>query len=176
MRRTGCIERVVVGLGVNVPFGLATEYDDDSILHQTGVAGKSEVVSINVNPAVSFQATDWLALALGAQVQYFEARLTRQALGALGPSTLDGDDVGFGLTAGIKVVPVAGTEIGLGYRSSVQHELDGTLDTANAGEFDVKYDDVNLPDLVTLGIRQKVTERFASWPAPSGRTGAASRR
>ena len=153
-------QRIVVGLGVNVPFGLATEYDDNSILHQTGVAGKSEVVSINVNPAVSFQATDWLALALGAQVQYFEARLTRQALGALGPSTLDGDDVGFGLTAGIKVAPVAGTEIGLGYRSSVQHELDGTLDTANAGEFDVKYDDVNLPDLVTLGIRQKVTERF----------------
>ena len=153
-------QRIVVGLGVNVPFGLATEYDDNSILHRTGVAGKSEVVSINVNPAVSFQATDWLALALGAQVQYFEARLTRQALGALGPSTLDGDDVGFGLTAGIKVAPVAGTEIGLGYRSSVQHELDGTLDTANAGEFDVKYDDVNLPDLVTLGIRQKVTERF----------------
>jgi long-chain fatty acid transport protein len=153
-------ERVVVGLGVNVPFGLATEYDDDSILYQSGVAGKSEVFSLNVNPAGSVQVTNWLALALGAQVQYFEARLTRQALGALGPSTLDGDDVGAGLTAGIKVVPVAGTEIGLGYRSTVQHELDGTLDTANAGVFDVRYDGVNLPDVVTLGMRQRLTDRL----------------
>jgi long-chain fatty acid transport protein len=152
-------EGVVVGLGVNVPFGLATEYDDESILYQTGVAGKSEVSSFNVNPAVSVQLTDWLALALGVQVQYFEARLTRQALGALGPSTLDGDDVGAGLTAGIKVVPFAGTEIGVGYRSTVQHELDGTLDTANAGVLDVEYDGVNLPDIVTVGIRQRVTDR-----------------
>lgn len=153
-------ERVVLGLGINVPFGLATEYDDDSILHQTGVAGKSEVSSLNVNPAVSVQVTDWLALALGAQVQYFEARLTRQALGALGPSTLDGDDVGVGLTAGIKIAPVVGTEIGLGYRSTVQHELDGTLDTANAGVLDVEYDGVNLPDVVTLGVRQRLTDRL----------------
>lgn len=152
-------ERVVFGLGVNVPFGLATEYDRDSILNQTGIAGKSEVFSLNVNPAISVQATDWLALALGAQVQYFEARLTRQSLGALGPSTLDGDDVGVGLTAGIKVVPVAGTEIGLGYRSSIQHNLDGTLDTANAGTFDVDYKGADLPDIVTLGIRQRLTDR-----------------
>jgi long-chain fatty acid transport protein len=153
-------DRVVFGLGINVPYGLATEYDDDSILHQTGIAGKSEVFSLNVNPAVSVQATDWLAFALGVQIQYFEARLTRQALGALGNSTLDGDDVGFGLTAGIRVAPVPGTEIGVGYRSFIRHELDGTLETGNAGKFDVHYDDVNLPDVVTIGIRQRITERF----------------
>jgi long-chain fatty acid transport protein len=153
-------ERIVVGLGVNVPFGLATEYDDDSILHQAGIAGKSEVVSLNVNPALSYQVTDWLALALGAQVQYFDALLTRQALGPLGPSRLEGDDIGFGFTAGLKVTPRPGTTIGLGYRSFIDHELDGTLKTANAGNFDVTYDDVNMPDLVTLGIRQNVTERL----------------
>ena len=80
--------------------------------------------------------------------------------GPLGISTLEGDDVGFGLTAGIKVTPVPGTEIGLGYRSFINHELDGTLKTANAGTFDVDYDDVNLPDLVTLGIRQRIIDRF----------------
>jgi long-chain fatty acid transport protein len=153
-------QRIVLGLGVNVPFGLATEYDDDSILHQNGIAGKSEVVSLNVNPAVSYQVTDWLALALGAQVQYFEALLTRQALPSLGASRLEGDDIGFGFTAGIKVTPRPGTAFGLGYRSFIDHQLDGTLKTANAGNFDVAYDDVTMPDLVTLGIRQKVTERF----------------
>jgi long-chain fatty acid transport protein len=153
-------ERVVIGVGVNSPFGLATEYDGESILYQTGVAGKSEALSVNVNPAVSLEVTKWLALALGAQVQYFEARLTRQALGPLGNSTLEGDDVGFGLTAGIKVAPVPGTEIGLGYRSFIDHELDGQLETGSAGDFRVKSDNVNLPDVVTLGIRQRITDRF----------------
>ena len=153
-------DRVVFGVGINSPFGLVTKYDGDSIVNQTGVAGTSKVLSLNVNPAVSVAVTDWLALALGAQVQYFDARLTRQALRPLGIAALNGDDIGFGLTAGIKVTPMPGTEIGLGYRSFIDHELDGTLETTNAGAFDVKYDGVNLPDLVTLGIRQKITDRF----------------
>jgi long-chain fatty acid transport protein len=153
-------DRMVLGVGLNAPFGLETEYDDDSILNQTGVAGKSEVFSLNLNPAVSVDLTDWLALALGAQIQYFDARLTRQALGALGISRLEGDDVGFGLTAGIKLTPVPGTDIGLGYRSFVNHDLDGTLQTANAGNFHVTYKDVTMPDLVTFGVRQRITDRF----------------
>jgi long-chain fatty acid transport protein len=153
-------DRVVLGVGVNAPFGLATKYDGDSVLNQAGIAGKSEVFSVNLNPVASVELTNWLALALGAQVQYFDARLTRQALGPLGVSTLEGDDVGFGLTAGIKVTPRPGTAIGLGYRSSIHHDLDGTLKTPTAGTFDVTYKGVNLPDLVTLGIRQRITDRL----------------
>jgi long-chain fatty acid transport protein len=153
-------DRVVVGVGINTPFGFATEYDGNSVLNQAGVAGKSEVISFNLNPAVAVEMTDWLALALGAQIQYFDAKLTRQALGPLGVSRLEGDDVGFGLTAGIKVTLRPGTVIGLGYRSFIDHDLDGTLQTANAGKFDVTYEDVTMPDLVTLGIRQSITDRF----------------
>ena len=153
-------ERIVLGIGINAPFGLITEYKGNSILNQTGVAGKSEVFSVNVNPVVSLDVTDWLALALGAQVQYLDAKLTRQALGPLGVSRLEGDDVGFGFTAGIKVTPRAGTAIGLGYRSFIDHDLDGTLRSPTVGTSDVTYEDVNLPDLVTLGIRQKITDRF----------------
>ena len=153
-------ERVVLGIGINSPFGLTTKYDGDSILSQTGIAGKSEITSVNVNPAVSVAMTDWLALAVGVQVQYFDARLTRQALGPLGISTLKGDDVAFGLTAGIRITPLPGTEIGLGYRSFIDHKLDGQLETATAGVFDVDYDGVDLPDIVTLGMRQRITDRF----------------
>jgi long-chain fatty acid transport protein len=153
-------DRIVVGVGINTPFGLITEYHGDSILNQTGVAGKSEVFSVNVNPVVSLEVTDWLALALGAQVQYFDTRLTRQALGPLGISRLEGDDVGFGFTAGIKLTPRPGTAIGLGYRSFIEHDLDGTLKSPTVGTSDVTYEGVNLPDLVTLGIRQTITDRF----------------
>jgi long-chain fatty acid transport protein len=153
-------DRIVVGVGINAPFGLLTEYHGNSILNQTGVAGKSEVFSLNVNPVVSLEVTDWLALALGAQVQYFDTRLTRQALGPLGISRLEGDDVGFGFTAGIKVTPRRGTAIGLGYRSFIEHDLDGTLKSPTVGTSDVTYEGVNLPDLVTVGIRQTINDRF----------------
>jgi long-chain fatty acid transport protein len=153
-------ERVVIGVGINVPYGLTTKYDNNSVLSQNGIAGKSEIKSLNVNPAISVDVTDWLALALGAQIEYFDARLTRQALGPLGISTLKGDDVGFGFTAGIRFTPVNGTDLGLGYRSFINHKLDGELETPNAGVFNVDYDGVNLPDTVTLGLRQRITERL----------------
>jgi long-chain fatty acid transport protein len=152
-------ERIVFGVGVNAPFGLVTNYPDASILRAFGIAGTSDVFSLNVNPAVSFQVTDWLSLGVGAQIQYLDVRLTNQFLPGLGVSTLDGNDVAFGLTAGVLVTPMPGTEIGLGYRSRLAHELDGDLETP-LGTFDVTADKLDLPDIVTLGIRQRITDRF----------------
>ena len=162
-------DRFVLGIGVNSPYGLATQYDDDSVLRALGIAGTSKVFSVNVNPAASVDVTDWLAVALGAQIQYIDVRLTGQMLGGppplgLGISTLEGDDVGFGLTAGIRVTPMPGTEIGLGYRSFIDHELDGSLDTQipipGLDVFDIDADHLDLPDVVTLGIRQRITDRL----------------
>lgn len=153
-------ERLVLGVGVNSGFGLVTQFDDSSVLRAAGIAGTSDVFSINVNPAVSFQVNDWLALAIGAQLQYIDVRLTAQALPApFGVSTIDGDDFGVGLTAGLLLTPMAGTEIGLGYRSRINHELDGELRTAGPA-FDVTGDGLDLPDTVTLGIRQRITDAF----------------
>jgi long-chain fatty acid transport protein len=153
-------ERIVLGVGINGPFGQVTEYEDDSILRAFGIAGNSKAFTFNVNPAISVEMTDWLAVALGLQAQYFDTRLSRQALGPLGVSTLEGDDIGLGFTAGLKLTPMAGTEIGLGYRSSIEHELDGELKTPTVGDVDVRYDGVDVPDIVTLGIRQQITDRF----------------
>ena len=153
-------DRFVFGLAINSPFGLVSKYSGDSILNTAGVAGTSRVFTLNVNPAISLDITDWLTVAAGVQIEYFDVRLSGQSLGSLGNSLLEGNDVGYGFTAGIRLMPVQGTEIGIGYRSFIDHKLDGTLRTANAGNFDVGYDDVNLPDIVSLGIRQEVTDRF----------------
>ena len=85
--------------------------------------------------ALSVEVTDWLTLGLGAQIQFIDLRLTDQST----PSTpvidqIDGDDFGFGLTAGVLITPMPGTEIGLGYRSFINHDLDGevTIDGVSA--------------------------------------------
>src|ERR671933_515754 len=48
------------GLGVSVPFGLATKYDANWIGRFQGV--ESEVKTVNINPAVSFKVSDAISV------------------------------------------------------------------------------------------------------------------
>ena len=69
-----------------------------------------------------------------------------------------GDDWAFGATAGITVEPAAGTTIGLGYRSRLTHDLDGDFKTDLDRYRSVDaIGTVNLPDIVTLSLRQEMT-------------------
>jgi len=67
-------DRWVAGLGIGSPFGLATDYNNT----WTGryLALRSEVETVNVNPAISFKATDKLSLGLGVNWQYVHARFS----------------------------------------------------------------------------------------------------
>ena len=67
-------DRIHVGIGVNVPFGLKTEYDDGWLGRYQAL--KSEIKTINVNPALSWKVTDQFWLGAGANYQHFEATLT----------------------------------------------------------------------------------------------------
>lgn len=63
-----------VGLGINAPFGLATEWD-------TTWAGqfhaiKSEVETLNINPTVSFKVNNMISLGAGVSYQQMKAELT----------------------------------------------------------------------------------------------------
>lgn len=66
----------VFGLGINAPFGLVTEYDGDWLGRYQGV--KSEVKTINVNPAVSWKPTDNIAIGLGVNWQRVDAEFTNK--------------------------------------------------------------------------------------------------
>ncbi len=63
------------GLGVNAPFGLTTEYDDGWIGRYQAL--KSSITTINVNPAMSWQATPTFAVGAGVNYQYIKATLTQ---------------------------------------------------------------------------------------------------
>ena len=64
------------GLGVSAPFGLVTEYDQDWLGRFQGV--KSDVKTINVNPAVSWRITDQFAVGVGVDWQKIDATFTSQ--------------------------------------------------------------------------------------------------
>jgi long-chain fatty acid transport protein len=118
------------GVGVNVPFGLATEYDSDWIGRFQGI--KSEVKTLNVNPSVSYKISDGASVGFGVNYQRGEIDLVQAVnFGALIPNaeglnntSVDGDAWGFNIGALFDIGPR--TRLGIHYRSSLDYELDGS--------------------------------------------------
>ncbi len=168
-------DQLYFGFSVNAPFGLAT---DTNAVHAGDFYGrKSEAFSLNAQPIIGYRVNDMLSVGVGAQIQYFDVSLTQGTPNLLivpgvggfgvpgGPSaTLDGDNVGFGFTAGVLFTPMPGTEIGLGFRSAVKHTLEGEAvipaGDILAGSRASISADLTLPEMVSLGIRHRLTDKF----------------
>jgi long-chain fatty acid transport protein len=126
--KTDLTDIVKLGVGVNAPFGLKTEYDDNWIGRFQGI--KSEVKTININPAIAFKVNDQLSLGLGVSAMWIQAELTNAVnFGAFGEGTgkVKGDDWGFGFNLGAIYQATDDTRIGLAYRSKVEQHLDGDV-------------------------------------------------
>ncbi len=151
-----------VGIAVNAPYGLSTKANftwAGQVYSRT-----SEIFSINANPIVGFKVNDHVSVALGLQIQYLDTRLTRAvgSVAGIGTGMLEGDAWGVGFTAGVTFTPAEGTEIGLGFRSGVQHELEGTrtVPTPAGAVITPIRTSIITPEIVTLGVRQRVTAAF----------------
>jgi long-chain fatty acid transport protein len=154
---------VHLGVGLNSPFGLKTEYDADWIGRFQAI--KSEVTTINVNPSIAYRVSDALSLGAGLNVQWVEATLThRQPLPAPVPLlTIKGDDYGWGYNLGALWQVTPATRIGLAYRSEVDYTLDGTSSTSNPivsvlnGPVTAE---VTLPDSASLSVVHKLSPQW----------------
>lgn len=143
------------GIASTAPFGLVT--DPREIWAGQVYSRSSRIFTINVNPIVGVKVNDWLSVAAGPMVQYFDVRL-KSAAGILptAPSViLDGDDYGIGFTAGVTLTPFVGTSIGIGYRSLITHEVEGSLTTPAIG-IPIRSN-VNTPEQITVGLSQMLT-------------------
>lgn len=136
------------GLAVNAPFGLATEYDPNWSGRYQAV--ESEIINVNINPALAFRLSDKVSLGAGVSVNYIDAKITNavdfaavcaaSAGGACpngavpGQGTFDGfseikaDDISYGFNLGIFYEPTNRTRLSMAYRSQINHKLDGTAD------------------------------------------------
>lgn len=182
-------EQVRLGLGINSPFGLKTEYSDEWVGRYHAV--DSELRTVNINPALAVKLTDWASVGFGAQIQYADGELSRAVdfgtIGAVagipgavpagqdGFVRLQGDDWAYGYNAGLLVEPVKGTRLGLAYRSEINHRLKGDADftgdeagvatalRAATGSFQDSNADLDLttPATVSFGIHQDIGPRFA---------------
>jgi long-chain fatty acid transport protein len=177
---------VDVGIGVNAPFGFETEYQEGWIGRYYAL--QSRIKSFALNPVVSFEPVPGFALAVGAQAQYIDAKLTNAidfgTIGAFndvagavptaqdGFSEVSGAAWGFGYTAGLLLEPWPGTRIGAAYRSDISHDLEGDarvrLDSdgigaalgAAAGTTAAKAD-LTTPEVVSFGLYHEIDSAWA---------------
>lgn len=151
------------GLGINVPFGLKTEYD---AAWQGRVHGiKSEMHTVNINPSMGMRLSDKLSLGAGINAMYIKAELSNAVspgIPATGIATVRGDDWGFGFNAGLLYEISKDTRVGLSYRSKVKQKLEGDVifSTGVAANGPVTAA-TTLPDTATLSLYTRVSPQWA---------------
>jgi long-chain fatty acid transport protein len=155
---------VWLGLGVNVPFGLKTEWDTDWMGRFKALT--SEVKTLNINPTIAVKLGERLSVGAGANAQRLEATLSQGvpfgglayggALQAAGPaaaagilaqlggpsglaregtSQVKGDVWSWGWNAGIAVQAADKCRLAASYRSKVSHDLEGEVTFDGAPTF-----------------------------------------
>jgi long-chain fatty acid transport protein len=148
-------DKAVLGMSVNAPFGLTT--DGGFGWDGSQLARESKIVTYNFTPTLAYRVTPGVIVAAGLQVQFMDAQLRQAAGAASGPTAaVKGDDWGFGFTAGILLTPSSTTSIGLGFRSKIEQELEGTFHISGVVPQNRISADVSLPEMVTLSLRQQV--------------------
>lgn len=134
---------IALGLGINAPFGLATEYADGWVGRYHAL--RSEVKTVNINPSVAYRVNEHLSLGAGMSAQYIQAELSNAVdfgtvaflssgglmgtpQGMDGKADLEADSWGFGYNLGALYEFNDNSRVGLAYRSQVRQDLEGDAD------------------------------------------------
>ena len=177
-------DRLKIGFGLDGHFGLVTEPDNQNWAGQFE-ARNSRLLTYNFNPVAAYQLLPTLILGAGVQVQFADTvlksafpnlpafqglflgvppnQVLKNAFGGSNPNlVIDGDNLGVGYTLGVVWNPFSGTDIGLGFRSSVQHTLEGDISVAGHRSLGSARTsaDLETPEIVTSSISQRVSERL----------------
>lgn len=192
-------DRFSVGMGINTPFGLATEYDKTWVGRYHAV--KSDVMTVNINPAIAYKINEHWSIGAGVSLQYIKATLsnaidfgTLDAAGAFFPTlglapgslglipqlsdgyaSLEGDSWGWGYNLGVIHEFTPNTRMGVAYRSSIKHTLEGDVDfsgvPAGLRPYPLFRDggieaDLDLPDSVSVSFFHQINAKWmvmADW-------------
>ncbi len=159
------------GLGITVPFGMATEYDNNWAAADKGM--NAEVKVFDINPNVAFKLTDTLSFGAGVSLQYVTAQFEQKSAlpGEANAKDynmrvrLNADGWAWGGNLGFMWQPTENVRVGFAYRSQVNHKADGYLktDLTYAGQpVSLKSNDghaeMSAPHVITLTGTWKATD------------------
>jgi long-chain fatty acid transport protein len=123
-------DKVVFGLGATVPFGLKTEYSDDSYVRY--LATTSEVQVIDLMPTIGYSWDERLALGAGFDLLMVQAELDmRSDTQGIGSSSQDAwqknraHDISVGYHLGFTYNWTSALKVGFAYHSAIGVKMGG---------------------------------------------------
>lgn len=153
-------DKWAAGVGVYVPFGMITDYEN-------GFQGRffgdySEVRVITVQPTVSYRFNDKLSIGFGPTFNRIDGELQSATLNG-GRVKVKGDDTAMGFNAGVLYEITPETRMGVTYHSKVEFELEGDtqLSGTGFGPFVGKYDaslDLTTPESVDVSLTHELND------------------
>jgi long-chain fatty acid transport protein len=127
-------DRVVLGLGFFSPFGMGTVWPPTWAGRY--ITTYSSLKTYSLNPVVSVRVLDNLSLAAGFDVLWSQVHLKRKTpvvlRGRAFPDAeinVTGEGSGLGYNLGLHYEPWSGVKLGVAYRSKIEVDHEGSLDT-----------------------------------------------
>ena len=124
-----------LGLGMTVPFGMGTEFNEGWGGRFHGV--EATILTYDVNPNIAWKVNDKFSIGAGVSVQYAKAQLvTHMPIPVLTPegkkiddvrARLRADSLAYGWNVGLMWEPTDNVRVGLSYRSEIEHNAEGDL-------------------------------------------------
>ncbi|WP_201241946.1 OmpP1/FadL family transporter [Halorhodospira halophila] len=155
------------GLGINVPYGLETDYPEDWVGRYDAV--NTDLVTVDINPQLGWRVDERLSVGFGVSAQYADATLSQMV--SNNPSdpnddnklSVEGDDWSYGFNLGAHYAVTEATQLGIAYRHGMSHTLSGDaelsedlgLGTETGGEADL-----DIPASLNLGVSHRLDRRW----------------
>ena len=155
------LDNWTIGLGVNAPFGLETNWQAGTFPAFEGPLAplepaKSRLEMFNLNPNISYRINEHASLAAGLDYYRVNDAITdTQGL------DLNGDGSDFGWNAAFMYV-FEQWSLGLSYQSAVKVKINGEFDATKVLGFKVNSKtEIEFPSILRLGVRYRFNDKLA---------------
>lgn len=158
-------EKDWLGVGTYTRFGMVSQFERGSIAGSNAFSSKLNGLSLAANYAHKFDKK-WSA-AVGAEVNYVGLQLDKN-VGTVAPMHIEGDSYALGWNAAANYTFDDKNEVGVVYRSKVNHSMEADYDWHNANKvnqylpgsiYGNAYGIVTLPESLAIGYSHKFNDR-----------------
>lgn len=174
-------DQLWLGVSLNSPFGLSTEWNPGWIGRFHAI--ESSVEALTINPTVAWKVNEQVSVGAGLSIQQLKATLTNAvpysllaasagALGLVGlnqegVAKVEGDSIAYGWNLGATFQVAPTTRLGVAYRSTIKHDLEGDIRFTNRPaalgaalpDGDVEST-IKMPDSASLAIAHDLDSRW----------------
>ena len=145
-------DKLHLGIALGAAGGSSLDYDSN----WAGAALLEDITltAMQINPALSYQVNDQLAIGAGVQLGWAAFQQTTSMLTAKQDT-----DWAYGYNLGVIYTPTEQLKLGLSYRSKLEHEFNNEVKGPIGGDRSLATD-VALPEIVDVSASYAVNERL----------------